>query len=432
MKRLIPALLCLALSLSACSVPNAPSAPSAGPDPAEEPVALTLWTYPVGGWGNGSTLSVLTGEFRRAHPDIEISVRTLDYATGDAEIEAALAAGEGPDLVFEGPERLCANWGAHGLMADLSDLWESEASAQIYESVASACRSGDGAHYIYPVCMTTHCMAVNRDLFEAADAWQYVDEQTHTWTTQGFIDAVAALRAYGVQDALAVYCNGQGGDQGTRALITNLYSGAFTDPAHTRYTFDSPQNVAALELLAGMDGVRFAPELTGADEAERFCAGELAMSLCWNVGTEVAQTISNPARSFDIFPVTFPTDDGRVSLQGGIWGLGVFDHGDARRVEAAKTFIRYMTQDMQRYTQAVLASSFWPVRDVPNIYENDELMTEYYVLRQYLGDYYQVTPGWAEARTAWWTMLQQIGEGGDIPEAVAQFEQTANAAASAQ
>ena len=47
------------------------------------------------------------------------------------------------------------------------------------------------------------------------------------------------------------------------------------------------------------------------------------------------------------------------------------------------------------------------------------------------GDYYQVVPGWAEARTAWWNMLQQIGEGADVQAAVDEFVSVANAAAGA-
>lgn len=50
--------------------------------------------------------------------------------------------------------------------------------------------------------------------------------------------------------------------------------------------------------------------------------------------------------------------------------------------------------------KAVQASSYWPVRDIGNIYENDMLMTEYSVFMPYMGDYYQITPGWTEARTA--------------------------------
>ncbi len=431
MRKFFVCLLAALLLLSACGPAAEPDAPAGtpGPETAEpEDVGLTLWTYPVGGLGSGSTVSSLLSSFQRAYPHIHITLRTVDYQTGDQEVEEAIGRGEAPDLIFEGPERLLANWGARGLMADLSDLWQSETAGEIYGSVAAACVNGSGAHYIYPLCMTTHCMAINRDLFEAAGAWQYIDEETHTWSTEDFIAAVAALRAYGIETVGIVYCGGQGGDQGTRALVTNLYSGSFTDEAHTRYAFNSPENVRALELLAGMEGIRFAPDMVGTDEIDAFCRGETAMCFCWNVANEVTQVINNPNMDFDIFPMTFPTDDGDFSLQGGIWGFGVFDNGDEAKIEAAKTFIRFMTEDTTQYTQAVLASSFWPVRDVPNIYENDDLMTEYFMFRQYMGDYYQVTPGWAQARTAWWTMLQQIGAGGSVPEAAAAFESAANAA----
>lgn len=400
-------------------------------EPASETTELTLWTYPVGGWGTGSTISSIISSFNQEHPEINVSVKILSYDTGDSDIEQAIADNNMPDLVFEGPERLIANWGARGLMADLNDIWDSEAASEIYGSVASACVGADGKRYIYPLCMTTHCMAVNRDLFEASGAWQYVDEKNHTWTTDGFISAVKALKDYGVKKVGEIFCGGQGGDQGTRALVTNLYSGEFTDPSHTRYTFNSPENIKALELLKSLDGIVFSKDAVGTDSINRFTDGEYAMCFCWNVGTEVSATINNPDRDFDIFPLTFPTDDGECSLQGGIWGFGVFDNGDEKRIEAAKTFIRFYTEDVNRYTQAVLSTTFWPVRDVPNIYENDALMSEYIILREYLGDYYQVTPGWAGARTAWWTMLQKIADGADIPSAAEEFEKSANEAAGA-
>lgn len=435
MKKLLALTLALALSLtaSACGGSSEP-APSAENDTAQssaepEEVELTLWTYPVGGWGNSGTLSSLLASFHREYPNIRISVKALTYETGDSEMEEAIQNGTLPDLVLEGPERLVANWGARDLMVDLRDLWESPGAEEIYPTVREACQNSAGKYYVYPLCMTTHCMAVNRDLFEAAGAWQYIDEETHTWSTDDFINAVAALRAYGVENVAAVYCGGQGGDQGTRALVTNLYSGTFTDPEHTRYTLNSPENIQALTLLSETDGIVFDPTLVGADELTKFCNKELAMAFCWNVFTEINQTISNPNLDFDIFPMAFPTNDGQVNLQGGIWGFGIFDNKDEARIEAAKTFIRFMTENESDYTRAVLASTFWPVRDVPQMYENDQLMQEYSIFQQYLGDYYQVTPGWADARTAWWNMLQQIGAGGDIPQAVGEFEEKANAAA---
>ena len=56
-----------------------------------------------------------------------------------------------------------------------------------------------------------------------------------------------------------------------------------------------------------------------------------------------------------------------------------------------------------------------------NIYANDMLMTEYSIFTPYMGDYQQSTPGWADARTAWWQMLAKIGAGTDVSEAAEEF-----------
>ncbi len=427
MKKFLSLLLCVSLVLCFCSCADNEAPDKAGTEARK--TELTLWTYPVGGWGNMSTLSTLAASFQKDYPNIGVTIKTLDYTNGDSEVETAINEGGLPDLIFEGPERLVANWGDRGLMVDLADIWDDAVSGEIYDSVRVACHDSAGRYYIYPVCMTTHCMAINRDLFEAAGAWQYIDEENHTWTTDGFISAVEALKKYGVENVASVYCGGQGGDQGTRALVNNLYSGSFTNPGHTKYTFDSEANIRALELLRRLDGINFDPDIAGADELEKFCNGELAMSFCWNVSMEINQTISNPNLDFDIFPMTFPTDDGDFNLQGGIWGFGIFDNGDADKIEAAKTFIRYMTDDSSRYTRSVLTSTYWPVRDMPDIYVNDKNMMEYSIFQQYMGDYYQVTPGWAEARTAWWNMLQRVGNGEDIAGVVAEFAEKANSAA---
>lgn len=419
MKRYFTFLMALftAVSLTACK-----SSLSEEPTPPQEIVELSFWTYPVGNWGNATSVAILVGDFNRAYPNIRLSMEYLNYDTGDQRIRDAIAAGQAPDLVLEGPERLVANWGSQGLLADLTDLWESEPHAgEIYDSVKAACRHQNGAYYEFPLCMTTHCMAINYDLFEAAGALQYIDEETRTWTTEGFIHAMNALTAYGVEQAGAIYCNGQSGDQGTRALVKNLYGGTFTNEEHTHYTVNSPENIQALELLRNTEGISFEPDLTASEEIERFCRGQLAMSFCWNVWMEIQQTLKNPTLDFDIFPMAFPSDTGQPRLEGGIWGFGVFDNGDEARVEAAKTFIRFMTDRDGIYRRAVMTSTYWPVRDLEDLYANDILMSEYSIFSQYMGNYIQSTPGWVTAREAWWKMLQNIAVGMDIREAMEGF-----------
>ena len=393
-----------------------------------EATDITLWTYPVGSWGDSAVVDGLIANFNEAHPDINVKVEYLDYTNGDDQINTAIEGGQAPDIVLEGPERLVANWGAKGLMADLSDMWTDDAKEAIYDSLEKACQNNDGVFYEYPLCMTAHTMAINRDIFEQADALQYLDEETHTWTTENFVKAVQAVYDNGQQNVGAVYCSGQGGDQGTRALVNNLYGGTFTNAEHTEYTADSEENIKALELLKSMDGINFDASIAGGDEINLFCNGTLGMAFCWNIAQE-KNNAENIA--FDVLPMAFPSEDGNPQLCGGIWGFGIFDNGDEAKIEAAKTFIDFMANDETQAAESVKASSYWPVKDLGNIYEGDDLMTEYSAFIPYMGDYYQVVGGWAEARTAWWNMLQQIGSGTDVTEAVNEFVTTANAAAAA-
>lgn len=419
-KSLLITVLLAAWLLSACAGGDPRASESTGGGQRE--VEITLWTFPVGNWGNPTSVASLLAGFHKQHPNIHVTVEYLTYDTGDARIEQAIADGAVPDLVFEGPERLVAAWGDRGLMADLSDLWQSDAAAAIYETVRNACRlRGSGSYYEFPVCMTAHCMAINYDMFQAAGALAYIDEETHTWTTEGFLQAVQALADYGVEPAGVVYCENQSGDQGTRALVNNLYGGSFTDDGHTAYTVDSEENIRALQTLYDLEGIVFDPSCSSAESIEQFCGKETAMTFCWNVSLEIQQTINNPNFDFDVFPMAFPTDGNELELPGGIWGFGVFDSGDEERIEAAKCLIRYMTEGDEVYRRAVLTSAYWPVRDVGNIYANDVLMTEYSVFMPHMGDYYQVTPGWPEARAAWWKALQKVGEGVDAAQAVRGF-----------
>lgn len=401
-------------------------------EPAEGTVQaadITLWTYPIGNWGDSATVDSLVESFNAVYPDIRVTVEYLDYTNGDDQINTAIEGNQAPDIVLEGPERLVANWGARGLMVELSDLWTEEAKSSIYESVRNACEGEDGNFYEYPLCMTAHTMAINQDIFEQAGALQYIDIENRTWTTEGFQKAVQAVYDSGQTNVGAVYCSGQGGDQGTRALVNNLYGGTFTNAEHTQYTANSEENIKALELLKSMDGINFDASIAGGDEINMFCNGTFAMAFCWNVSQE-KNNLENI--NFEVLPMAFPTDSGDPQLCGGIWGFGIFDNGDAAKIEAAKAFIDFMANDEKQAVESVKASNYWPVKDIGNIYEDDELMTEYSRFVEYMGDYYQVVGGWAEARTAWWNMLQQIGSDTDVTTAVEDFVMTANEAAAAQ
>ena len=425
MKKLIALFLCLMLVL--------PVAAALADDMTTE---ITLWTFPVGDWGNDAKVAEIIADFNAVHPNIKVKVEYLDYTNGDTQVTTAIEAKTTPDIIFEGPERLVANWGAAGKMLAMNDFWTEEALADINANsdvVAPACMGADGNYYMYPLCMTAHCMVIDKAAFEKADALQYIDMEKHTWTTEGFEKALRALVKAGYSPTGLIFCSGQGGDQGTRMLVTNLYDGRFTDDAHTMYTADSEENIKALTTLQkwAQEGlISFDPAINGGEEIQLFVNGTSKMAFCWN-GVQHANNLEKVADGIEMFPMTFPSEDGVPRLDGGIYGFGLFNNGDEARVAAAKEFIRFICDDSVQVRKSVYTTSLAPVRasiSVTELYAGTEkaLNGEYAMFAPYLGDFYQVTKNWTVQRYEWWNLLQRVGAGGNVADEVAVYIQNVN------
>ena len=413
MKKLLALLLCAIMIVPAFAV-------------ADDVTEITLWTYPIGSWTDDAVVKSLLADFNAVHPEIKVNVQFLDYQSGDDQVTGAIEGNTTPDLIFEGPERLVANWGAKGKMLPLNDLFEEEKAKEIYETVAASCRGADGNYYEYPLCMTTHCMVINKKAFEAADAMKYIDEETRTWTTEDFVAACRALAATGYTPVTGiVYCGGQGGDQGTRALVYNLFSGSFTDEDYTDYTINSEENVKGLKLLYDMvqEGILTDdPGIVAGDAISLFCNGTAAMCFCWNAALD-SNNKANLAENVEPYAVAFPSDEGVPALDGGIWGFGIFNNGDEAKAAAAKEFIRFMCNDDTQAPKSVYATGYFAVRPIGDIYTGTEKEgnAAYDKFSPYFGGYYQIAPNWAVQRTAWWNLLQRVFATGDVDAEVLTY-----------
>jgi multiple sugar transport system substrate-binding protein len=209
--------------------------------------------------------------------------------------------------------------------------------------------------------------------------------------------------------------------------VTNIGGGTYANAEHTAYTYASEENATALARLYAQDGINFDPSIVAGDEITQFVNGTFQMAFCWNISQEVNNA---DALGFDVLPMAFPSDS-TPSLQGGIWGFGVFNNGDDAKIEAAKTFIKFMTEDDAQYFKAVAASTFAPCRDLANAADLNPLLPEYTLVAPMMGDYYQITTNWPVARTEWWNMLQRVMDTDGSVEAILAEMQIAQDASNA-
>lgn len=432
----------MTLGLAACG--NGSQGNSESPAPGGETggsssgtVELNLWSFNVGGFAEASNWEPIIAAFNEQNPNIKITVTPINYQDGDQKLTSAITAGTGPDIIFEGPERIVGNYAREGLMVDLSDLWETGGS-DIAEGISSVSQL-DGTYYMYPLSVAAHCMAINYDVFEAAGALQYIDEETRTWTTDNFVKAMEAVRdaaAAGTVNVATpgiIYCGAQGGDQGTRALVNNLYSDYYVNEDGTSYLANSENNVKALKLLQDMvnNGSMSAnASFTAADELQAFANQTCAVSFCWNYSnyTQYAEQTQ-----FTPFAMAFPSDDGKPELEmAGPYGFGVFNNKDEAKIEAAKKFVQFVCDDQTTGIEAVKTTGFFPVHaDWGDVYAGDadaETRAPFALMSDYLGRYYNLTGGWTEQRGYWWPMLAEImTTGADVQTAADNFVQQANA-----
>ena len=238
------------LSLAACGS----SSSSDSSDTAEsssDVTEITWWAFPVftqenADDGVGTYEASIIEAFEKANPDIKVKLETIDFTSGPEKITTAIEAGTAPDVLFDAPGRIIT-YGKNGKLAELNDLFTDDFVSDVNnDNLIQASKAGDTA-YMYPISSAPFYMALNKAMLEDAGVLDLVKDG---WTTDDFEKVIKALKDKGYNPG-SLFSNGQGGDQGTRAFLANLYSGSVTDAEVTKYTTDQPNFVKALEKAAG-------------------------------------------------------------------------------------------------------------------------------------------------------------------------------------
>ncbi|MET3534162.1 multiple sugar transport system substrate-binding protein [Streptococcus parasuis] len=434
MKKIIHSLLAGAavLSLAACGSSSSESTASSSEsgDTAGK-TEITWWAFPVFTQENtddgvGTYEQKIIDAFQEANPDITVKLETIDFTSGPEKITTAIEAGTAPDVLFDAPGRIIT-YGKNGKLADLNDLFTDEYVKDVNnDNIIQASKAGDTA-YMYPISSAPFYMALNKAMLEDAGVLELVKDG---WTTDDFEKVIKALKDKGYNPG-SLFSNGQGGDQGTRAFLANLYSGSITDEAVTKYTTDSEQMIKALDKVAGwikdgymMNGSQYA----GGDDIQNFANGQTSYTILWAPSQNGIQQQLLEASKVEVLEVPFPSEDGKADLEYLVNGFAVFNNGDEARVAAAKKFIQFIADDAEWGPKNVVRTGAFPVRTSFGELYSDERMAMISKWTEYYSPYYNTIDGFAEMRTLWFPMLQSVSNGEtDATTALKDFTEKANA-----
>ena len=416
------------LSLAACGSSSSDS--SKTEESSSGTTEITWWAFPVftqenADDGVGTYEASIIEAFEKANPDIKVKLETIDFTSGPEKITTAIEAGTAPDVLFDAPGRIIT-YGKNGKLADLNDLFTDDFVKDVNnDNIIQASKAGDTA-YMYPISSAPFYMALNKEMLKEAGVLDLVKDG---WTTDDFEKVIKALKNKGYNPG-SLFSNGQGGDQGTRAFLANLYSGSVTNPEVTKYTTDQPNFVKGLEKAASwikdgymMNGSQYA----GGDDIQNFANGQTSYTILWAPAQNGIQAQLLEASKVEVVEVPFPSEDGKASLEYLVNGFAVFNNGDEAKVAAAKKFIQFIADDKEWGPKNVVRTGAFPVRSSYGELYDTERMETISAWTEYYSPYYNTIDGFAEMRSLWFPMLQAVSNGEEsAADALANFTKQAN------
>lgn len=431
-KKLLATILAGMMSISFVACGQKSSTDSNGSNTGENTAKteITWWAFPTFTQENASD-AVGTWEqkiidaFEAENPDVTVKLETLDFTSGPEKITTAIEAGTVADVLFDAPGRIIT-YGKAGKLADLNDMFTDEFVKDVNnDALLQACKSGETA-YMYPISTGPFYMAFNREMLKEAGVLDLVKTG---WTTDDFVKVLEALKAKGYNPG-SLFSNGQGGDQGTRAFFTNLYSTSITNDSLTEYTTNDANSVKSMELIKSliekgllMNGSQY----DGSADIQNFANGQTAFTLLWSSAQPGTQAKLLEASKVDYLEVPFPSEDGKPELEYLVNGFCVFNNGDDAKIAASKKFIQFICDNEEWGPKNVERTGAFPVRTSFGEIYSDERMKEIGSWTQYYSTYYNTIDGFAKMRTLWFPMLQSVSNGeADAKAALDDFTTKAN------
>ena len=322
----------LALLLSACGPASTPAAsPSSEPtgetqqQTAEaEPVTITYCNFNASG-GNEETLQRMYEAFHEEYPNITVEIETIamdDYFT---QMQTRVAGGTAPDCYELNIENF-ASYANKGVLAEITDV-----DLSSLDETALSAFNVDGKQYGLPGNFSNVVLVYNKDLFDQAG----IDYPNEDWTQDDVQAAAEAIRALG--DDIYGYYQPLTYNEFYKACAQ--FGGSLLNEDKTEFTINSPENVAAAQMMADRVLVSNVQptdvQMGGMGDWDLFMSGRLGMI---PTGIWAFQSFTDGC-DFD-WDITI--EPGEVQKATHFFSNGLVINADSEHKDAAATWITWL------------------------------------------------------------------------------------------
>lgn len=321
----------------------------------------------------------LIGQFNKQQPNITVQTEVLAFTDLRPKLGAAAASGAGgPDIFYEAASNL-RKYASLGVLEPV-DSYLAKGDESDFKPLFLDQMTVKGKKYFWPIFTAGTALVANRKIFKDLGAENLLPQNAdRTWTFDQFLAAAAAVTKDG-RYAWGLGLADKPGDYNIHAFPWGMGAHIISDDG-TKYTFDSPEAVAGIQILADMElkNKTLVPGTAGlkwADLTQLFLQSKVAfLAGALGTNTAIASAMKSgniPQDAIDLYPLAYPSKPPippqHYSESGGV---AVWHNNNHAIVDAAMTLGKFITStDIDK---AICQAGNWPPSrtSVGDLFAND-------------------------------------------------------------
>jgi multiple sugar transport system substrate-binding protein len=365
--------LATALIVSACGSSGGGGGGSSSSGGSISGQTITYWASDQGS-SIADDIQVLTPELNAftKQTGVKVNLQVIGWNDLLNRILAATASGQGPDVVNIG-NTWSASLQATGAFLPITDSVMSQigGTGRFLPGALAATGASGKPPVGVPIYSTAYGLYYNKAEFAAAG----ITAAPNTW--EELIQDGEKL-THGTQWGLTLEA-GQIPENAHAAFVFSEQQGGSWFDSSGNPTFDTPQNVAAIEQIVGFMGENKitnpsdAENTNGTEALQEFASGKAAMLMWQPAGANLAK-YGMQSSAYGVAPLPFPASapSGSKHVDSMVGGINLSVFANTKHQAAALAFVKFMTSQK---TEISLNKTYGSLPSVTDAYSDPSFQT---------------------------------------------------------